>query len=280
MRMKPHQTMGQKLSGLRERSGLSLSEVAKRAGYKGPSSVQAMFSADYDVQPLGMAIGDKLWRAFEGTGDPPISYDEIWDLCSGSAHYARSAGAVPVRPWRAPEDALRPSGREDQAALQADGADRPNLSAPKTRDIPVYGTALAAEINFGEDGDGELIEQTVFEMGETILYVRRPVGLSSDAEAYGLYVSGSSMEPRYRPGDPLVADPKRPPSIGDDVVVQLVSLSDGEPDINIGLIKTLVRRTGSYLELEQYHPPVRFRVPMERVARIHRVIPPKELLGF
>ena len=102
----------------------------------------------------------------------------------------------------------------------------------------------------------------------------------SGAEAYALYVAGSSMEPRYRPGDPLFVDPKRPPAIGDDVVVQLRSETGGDVEITAGLIKTLARRTGSYLELEQYQPAIRFRVPMERVAHIHRVIPPKELFGF
>ncbi|MGJ8478023.1 S24 family peptidase [Sphingobium yanoikuyae] len=262
-------TTGEVLASLRDRSGLTLAEIAAAAGYRGPSSVQAMFSPEYNMSPLSWAVGNKLARALVGKGNPPITLSEVHRLCYTDEQWnpttppARTTLEDPMQTFRD----LMEAGRNNPQPL-------------RTKDIPVFGTALAADIAFEDDGTAYLVEQTVFEMGEIILYGKRPAGIPANSEAYALYVAGSSMEPRYRPGDPLFVDPKRPPAIGDDVVVQLRSETGGDVEITAGLIKTLARRTGSYLELEQYQPAIRFRVPMERVAHIHRVIPPKELFGF
>jgi phage repressor protein C with HTH and peptisase S24 domain len=166
-----------------------------------------------------------------------------------------------------------------KAKPDAELFDVPTL-AGQPRDVPVFGSALAADLVFDADGKGpEPVEITNFVMGEAITYVRRPPGLNDEQRAYGIFVSGSSMEPRYRPGDPVFVDPRRPPSIGDDVVVQLQA-ADDSGDIVSGLIKTLVRRTSTMLELEQYQPHMRFQVPIERVAHIHRVIPWREAFGI
>jgi len=274
-------TTGDILSELRERSGMTLSEIAKAAGYRGPSSVQMMFSPDYAVRPLNPSIANRLVDAMAGKGSPPISPDEIYRLTEIEDALARK------RLWTGISGSDGPF-----AAIERDRLNRVNVpneveSGPLpvptlrglARDIPVYGTALAVDLEFDENGHAEPVEQTLFEMGEVITYARRPPAVAQDAKVYALYVSGSSMEPRYRPGDPLFVDPRKPPAIGDDVVVQLVS-KDDDPEIIAGLIKTLVKRTGSYLELEQYRPAIRFRVPMDRVAHIHRVIPASELFGI
>jgi phage repressor protein C with HTH and peptisase S24 domain len=38
------------------------------------------------------------------------------------------------------------------------------------------------------------------------------------------------------------------------------------------LIKELVRRTASYIELRQFNPDVTFKIEVERVAKIHKVV--------
>lgn len=268
-------TTGQRLIELRERSGLTLAQVAKRAEYKGPSSVQAMFSPEYNASPLSPMVAEKLAHAFVGLGDPPITPDEIFDLTL-SKRWTREFSEQGRR-WQA-RAASRYADEAPSNEFLPGPTELPTLRG-QPKDIPVYGTALAADLNFDDNGHPAPVEQTLFEMGEIITYARRPPAISQEAKVYALYVAGSSMEPRYRPGDPLFVDPRKPPAIGDDVVVQLVS-TDDEPQIIAGLIKTLVKRTGSYLELEQYRPEIRFRVPVERVAHIHRVIPANELFGI
>lgn len=144
-------------------------------------------------------------------------------------------------------------------------------------DLPIYGTALGA----ARYVDSEAIEQTTLNQAEVVQYAKRPVVLNGNSAAYGLFVSGHSMEPRYRDGEIILIDPKGRYHAGDDVVVYLrtdnAEEDNGEAARAV-LVKKLVRRTVSYIELEQYTPAITFRVEMTDVVSIHRVIPWGELL--
>lgn len=257
-------TIGERLMALRSRTDMSLQEIAKRAGYAGPSSVQAFFQPDYDPSNLSVKTLRILANALVGAGSPPIQFEELAEL--GIPHGIEHRDAYIGLLQRQPE-------------LESANGPTPTLMG-QPKDVPVYASALAADLQFDAEGNGpHAVEQTVFAMNEVVAHVRRPPGLNA-TNVYALYVSGSSMEPRYRAGDPVFVDPRRPPSIGDDVIVQLYAPHDGEPDISAGLIKTLVRRTASHLVLQQYRPELSFTVPMERVAHIHRVIPWREAFGM
>lgn len=147
------------------------------------------------------------------------------------------------------------------------------------RDIPVYGTTLGAPRDFS----GEAIEQTMLNTGEAIEHLPRPTVLNGQKGAYGLYVQGSSMAPRFEDGDTVfIQDSRqgRPARIGDDVVVYLVDPTDegGERAAAV-LVKRLVRRNSDVVELEQFTPAVRFKIEAKKVLRIDRVIPWRELLS-
>jgi hypothetical protein len=148
-------------------------------------------------------------------------------------------------------------------------------------DLPIYGTALGHDLRF--DGDGTLlVEQTMLELTEPIRHVQRPAGLAGAKTAYAVYIQGDSMSPRYEPGELAVVDPRKPPSPGDDVIVQLIGDEErtGEATpVACALIKRLVRRSASYIELRQFNPPLTFRVEMDRVVSVHRVMPIGDLLG-
>ena len=148
------------------------------------------------------------------------------------------------------------------------------------RDIPVYGTAQGAMLRVRYDGQAAEIEQTVLEL-EAIDYKRRPPALAQNRRVYALYITGESMRPRYREGDLVYVDSRRPPDIGDDVIVQLVGekTEDFDGEVQHVLVKTLVRRTADFYELEQYRPETVFRIPKAKVQAIHRVIPLSELMA-
>ena len=167
--------------------------------------------------------------------------------------------------WNA--SALRPNAR---LAPPMEGASEARMK----RDVPIYGTALGAD----EVVDGEAIEQTELNRAEVIGYRRRPILLDGRADIYALYVQGGSMAPRHRDGAILFVEERRRPSVGDDAVVYLrvPDEHDGERPSSV-LVKTVVRKSASYVELEQYNPPLVFRIPMERVARMDRVITLDEL---
>jgi phage repressor protein C with HTH and peptisase S24 domain len=144
-------------------------------------------------------------------------------------------------------------------------------------DIPVLGTGHCGVIEFGDKDAPVRVEQTLFEPATVIRYVARPVALMGVQTAYAIYYVGESMLPRFQAGEMGIVDPRRPPARGDDVVVQL--RADDSDEINCILVKRLLRQGPDYVELEQYNPAMIFRVPLHRVARIHRIVPAAEMLG-
>ncbi len=150
---------------------------------------------------------------------------------------------------------------------------------PKT--LPIYGTALGANLEFGDEGGVSVtVEQTEVHMAAPLDYMARPIGVTGRPDLYVVEVSGHSMEPRHEPGRRLLVDPRRSPGVGEDVVVQLRGPTfDGE-EIRHVLIKQLVRRRPGAVILRQFNPHLIFEVPNEQVGAVHRVMPWDEALGF
>ncbi|MGT2514773.1 helix-turn-helix domain-containing protein [Sphingomonas panni] len=170
--------------------------------------------------------------------------------------------------------------------IAADPAPPPNAEAVRyegssmermQENLPIFGTALGSPRQF----DGEAIEQTMLNSGEAIGYLKRPVLLNGRDDVYGLYVHGSSMEPAHMAGSTIIAEMRRPPRIGDDVVVYL--RPDGDDDdghrARAVLVKRLVRRGTNWIDLEQFSPAATFRLEAAQYVRIDRVMTLGELLA-
>lgn len=172
----------------------------------------------------------------------------------------------------APKRASTPSERSVVSSpVQAfRGNDRP-------RDVPVLGTPRCGDLTLGD----QHIETIDVDLDEVVDYVRRPAALDGRNDVYAIYYTGFSMVPRFEPDEVGYVDPRRPPAIGDYVVIQLrgPDPEEGERVVS-ALVKRLVRRTATYIELEQFNPPATFRLPTARVARIHRIMKLGELVGF
>ena len=148
------------------------------------------------------------------------------------------------------------------------------------QDIPVYGTALGADAEYGDQADGMVsVEQVDLNMGEVVDRFRRPPNLLNRRDIYGLYVAGSSMEPAFESGEGILVDPKKPAGSRDYVVVYLRDRQDTDNAAGV-LIKRLVRRSGSFIELEQYNPPLTFRLDARLYRDVHRVMPWDEAFGM
>jgi phage repressor protein C with HTH and peptisase S24 domain/lambda repressor-like predicted transcriptional regulator len=106
--------------------------------------------------------------------------------------------------------------------------------------------------------------------GQPIDRVPRPPFLAGATQGYALFVAGSSMEPRYHPGETIFVHPGKPVTIGSYVVVQ-VRPPEGEPTPR-AFLKRLVRRTAKTLFLEQFNPRKPFEIPAADVLSIHRVV--------
>jgi transcriptional regulator with XRE-family HTH domain len=155
------------------------------------------------------------------------------------------------------------------------------LMGQMNKDVPVYGTALGGDLRVQDAPiEGQLAELTTLNTGEVIDFLRRPPALAHNRKIYGLYVVGTSMEPVFDSGSAIVIEPTRPPSIRDYVVVYLRDrATDADGGTSAVLIKRLVRRSASFVELEQYNPPCTFRIPAADVSAMHRVLSVTEMLG-
>lgn len=85
-------TIGDQLNALRERSKMSLNDVAVRMGYRNASSIQRYFNSTYDPPALPNHLAKKLLKVLDGKGTPPICREEILAMCGLPIEPAREAG--------------------------------------------------------------------------------------------------------------------------------------------------------------------------------------------
>jgi phage repressor protein C with HTH and peptisase S24 domain len=115
----------------------------------------------------------------------------------------------------------------------------PLAAAPSygRRDFPVHGSA--------EGGPGQIIVST-----DPVDYIERPAQLAQARDAYGLLITGTSMEPEYRPGDTALVH-RHLPIIPDEVYV---FYADHEGEVR-ATIKHLRRATQDKWLVTQHNPP-------------------------
>ena len=154
---------------------------------------------------------------------------------------------------------------DDSQAQTANQTGAPTAIAALPIDVPVYGVAVG-----GSDGDFRL-------NGQVVDYVRRPPGIASLRNVYGLWLVGDSMSPWNKNGDLIYVSPARPPVVGDHVVVQLQDTTDGEP--GLAMVKLLIGKTPTQLKLGQYNPTREFNLALTKVKAMHKVLSLRELLG-
>jgi len=70
------QRRNDRLAALRERSGLSMDDLAKEMGFKGQSSIQRYLSPTYD-KGFRPELVTRFKAAFVGRGDPPIKPSDM-----------------------------------------------------------------------------------------------------------------------------------------------------------------------------------------------------------
>src|ERR1044071_6723408 len=106
--------------------------------------------------------------------------------------------------------------------------------------------------------------------GETVQYMPRPANLIGVPDAYAVYIAGSSMEPKYSPGDIAHIHPYKPVTPGCYVLVQRKPHGPGEAPLAV--IKRLVKRSGDKIILEQTSPAKTITLKADEVISMHRVV--------
>ena len=137
----------------------------------------------------------------------------------------------------------------------------PDASTPRIlgeRDFPVHASA--------EGGPGQIIVSA-----DAVDFMARPAPLIHVRDAYGLLITGTSMEPEYRQGDTALVNPHLPVIPGE--VYIFYAEKEGEARATI---KYLRRATAEKWLLSQHNPPEGmsrdFALPRKDWQWAHRVI--------
>jgi len=133
--------------------------------------------------------------------------------------------------------------------------------------LPLLATNLAGE--WGQTGSR--VELTEVSWEKLIDQMSRPPSLAGDHDAYALTIVGDSMWPRFRPGRVIAVSPRSPVALGDDVVLRLRFPAASAGKSQPVLIKELVRRSNTDIQLRQFTPDLIFSVDTKEVEAIDKI---------
>jgi phage repressor protein C with HTH and peptisase S24 domain/DNA-binding XRE family transcriptional regulator len=123
--------------------------------------------------------------------------------------------------------------------------------------VPVHGWAAA--------GDPDRLIM----VNETTDWVPAHPDLGSIEGSYAVYVHGTSMIPRYYPGELVYVHPYKPLKEKDFCVVQI---GEDENNPEGAYIKQFIAWHDDSLELFQFNPAQPVSIPLKMVARVHRIV--------
>lgn len=236
-------TLGSKLIALKDRSGLSLDNIAKAAGYSRASSIQRYFSPDYDVKWLPRALADRLTEALVGFGDPAVERSDI--------EYLTEYGFMMDR--RSPMPL------------------HPHMFQRRIRDDLECNSTYPTRLYISE---AELFDIAA----DPIQVFQRPEHLSR-RPIEAIYISTLSMSPRYRPGELVIYERERPATPGQDVIVTTRSGDQSESEREEAFAAIFVGRTKTDAAFSILEPASTFSVPLSEISEIHPILSTSDLLS-
>ncbi len=247
------QTIGETLQALRARAGMSLREVAERAGYSGPSSVQAFFAEHYNPPALDNIVARRLASALAGRGTPLIREAEVLALSAFS-----------------PE--------ERQTVLASNVDERPDNDK-----IAIVRTGEVGRRGWRVDDRLVTLEAFNIDIDKVVAFAKAPPGIRNLDDTFIFHMTGDALAPRYYSGEPALFESWRTPGRGDFVVLVLMeALSSTEADIpHLNAVAgQLVRRSERGFQLRQFLPARAAWVPANAVAAVFRIMPWAEVCGL
>jgi len=121
--------------------------------------------------------------------------------------------------------------------------------------IPVFGAAQGGK---GFD---------VTDVASPVDMLPTPHYVANASDAYGVFVVGESMEPRFLEGEIVIVHPGKPARRGDWVVVQLQAGEERH-----AIVKRYKSMSNDHIILEQLNPAREIRHPREDVIALHKIV--------
>jgi phage repressor protein C with HTH and peptisase S24 domain len=158
------------------------------------------------------------------------------------------------------EEVLRHALTDGAAPSEPGRRGRPPRPAPSVALAPPPGGDLVPIRSAGRGGS----DRPMFLQDGPIGYTPRPANLNGVRDAYAIYMTGDSMEPRYTQGWLLHINPFKPPVRGRDVVVYKTNSEV--------LIKQFVGWNDDALVLHQLNPDETLRIPRMEILECHLIV--------
>lgn len=149
-----------------------------------------------------------------------------------------------------PQNVLLAKGTKTGAATLQKRQQAPFFG--RRRDLPVLGRAQG-----GSDGNMTISEAAID-------WTFRPADLQGVRDAFAVYVTGESMQPKYKAQDLAYVHPAKRPVKGRFVLVETTE--------HRGFIKQFVKWDGDTLVLNQFNPAREIRLPRHDILRVMLVI--------
>lgn len=238
--MKP--TIGKRLLVLKEYTGLSLGQIARRGGYKGASSIQKLFKPSYNPIGLPVDVAEKLARAFVGLGDPPVKEVELTSLTG--------------------------RGSEVEETI----AELYHHIHAGSKFIPLFFTEKTEEKLISDDGNSFLLFRRM--PNENGAHFPCPEHLRS-RQLIAIYCSTGNMWPRFEENEIILYEHRHPARSGDDVLVTIESEIDLE---GISLIGRLYNIQDEEVKIDVLSPRDRITIPRKHVRSIRRIMSVQDML--
>jgi hypothetical protein len=206
---------------------------------------------------VAAGVSRTVWADMRRHGNP--SRRTLEKLLTAAGSSLAEFEALRIGGWAAGEGSAA-AGLSDRRATPWGGPQLPGL--------PLVVTEPAGSWTV------EDVELTGLRAGELVGRVARPASLAGDASAYAVTIVGDSMWPRFRRGRVVAVSADLPAQIGDDALVKL--RTDRAAGAAAGavpvLIKELVGRSASDIELRQFNPDVTFEVSAAEVQSIDKIL--------
>lgn len=212
-----------------------------------------------------MTLGQKIRQAREAKGLSQSQVGQLFGISRSAVSQWESDAVVPETQKL---KALAAALGKDVGWLLENGKDQPVFEVPHygqpalpdrafpvqfgARDLPVFGSAKGSF-------SGEAVDSS-----SPVEWILRPPVLAGVKNAFGVYVVGTSMEPRYHQGEIVLVHPGRPKGRGAYVVVLLTD--------DTAIVKRLLRQTDDFWEVEQLNPPAKEKLPATRVAKVYCIV--------
>lgn len=244
---KPVSENSRKLKQLRERSNLSVRDVAKLVGW-GHSRVQYyedVFKKDF----IPREIVELLASALVGRGDPPVTEAEVYAL----------AGMPPPRS-KAEEGNGRAMPHTRDSSIEGSFLDLPT-NRIQSKDNPFREIEYVSTHPDAEWGDYEVDGELAAARAQRLLRVET-----------------DRMAPRYLPGETIILEHAAPRD-GDHVWVEMRPPSGGVSK-RTAMLRLLKEQTGTTLTLVHYSPKrTQTIVERRRILAVYRVLSFEDLLA-